>query len=115
MVTVHVELKPCPWCRMTPDIYMPLHSSNSTDDTWCWCIRCLNVDCLMHPKSPHIALRRSSKRNLIQFCRKIEDLARKWNQGNPFKAYEKKVFEYPYVYDILSFNLDGFTHIKAVD
>lgn len=117
MVTMSVVLKPCPWCRKTPELNMPLHSSNHTDETWCWCVRCENGDCLMNPKSPHVALRRTTKTNILPFCEKIRELADSWNAGNPFKAYEKKVFDYPHIdLGLWSDAIYGdYTNIKAAD
>ena len=85
---LEVVLKPCPWCRKTPDIFMPI-----VEDTWCWEIQCNNQDCWMKPKTRHVAIRKTTKKEFIAFHAKIDRLAHIWNGGNPMKAYEMKVID----------------------
>ena len=83
-----VVLKPCPWCKETPEIYMPV-----SEDTWCWDIRCRHKSCDMRPTSPHVSLRNSTKTDYMRFFFRIQDLADRWNRGNPCKPIALKRIE----------------------
>lgn len=85
---IEVVLKPCPWCKKTPDIWMPIEG-----DTWCWLIQCNNYYCRMKPKSPHVSIRKTTKSDFFLWHGKVESLAHRWNAGNPFKAFEMKVID----------------------
>jgi len=96
---IEVILKPCPWCRQTPDIWMPI-----SEPTWCWKILCMNLDCNMRPSSPHVAIRNTTKKNFYQFHNKLENLAFSWNGGNPFRPYEMKVIDLKELPELASLN-----------
>lgn len=85
---LEVVLKPCPWCKKTPDMQMP-----TWDDTWKWTIRCANTMCGVQPESKHVSVRNTSKTLLSRFVQKVDQLASNWNQGNDYKAFEKKVID----------------------
>jgi hypothetical protein len=44
----------------------------------------------MKPVSPHVNIRKSQKLDGYKILVKVEDLTKKWNQGNDGKAYEKQ-------------------------
>lgn len=96
VMNLEVVLKPCPWCRKTPNIYMPVPQN----DTWCWEVRCENKDCCMKPKSPHVSIRNTVKKDFFSFHGKIERLAHTWNGGNPLKAFEMKLIDLQKLPDI---------------
>ena len=85
---IEVVLKPCPWCRKTPDIWMPIE-----EGTWCWDIRCNYSGCRMKPRSPHVSIRKNTKKEFFLFHGKLENLSNIWNGGNPFPGYELKVID----------------------
>lgn len=86
---VEIILKPCPWCYNTPDIYMPIPE----DETWCWKILCINPLCKMHPESPHVSIRNTSKTDFLMFRNKLESLVDRWNGGNLLRAKDKKIIQ----------------------
>lgn len=92
---IEVVLKPCPWCRKTPDIWMPVEGV-----TWCWQIQCDNNECWMKPKTGHVSIRKTTKKDFFSFHGKVERLAHIWNGGNPFKAYEMKVIDLEHLPDL---------------
>ena len=92
---LEVVLKPCPWCRKTPDLFMPI-----AETTWVWTIRCINQNCCMKPVSPHISIRKTTKENFFAFHGKIEHLANTWNGGNPFPAFEMKLIDLEKIPDL---------------
>ena len=81
-------LKPCPWCKKTPELEMPI-----PDDTWCWNIQCRNPSCAVNPKSKHVSIRNTNKTQFFSFHGKVEKLVLGWNYGNLCKPYEKKVID----------------------
>ncbi len=83
---IKLILRPCPWCRKTPDIWMPIQ-----EETWQWKIKCINPDCGMKPESPHVSIRKSNKKEFYAFHGKVERLCSLWNHNNPFKAFEAKI------------------------
>ena len=87
---VEVPLKPCPWCKKTPQLKMPLDQKGaSEDETWVWRVYCgCNVS-----SEAKMSIRNTSKTNLSRFLDKIDELFDKWNEGNPVKAYEKKILD----------------------
>ena len=85
---LEVVLKPCPWCRKTPEIYMPIG-----DGTWCWDIRCANESCSMKPKTPYVSIRNTTKYMFDNFYEKLRYMANTWNGGNPFPPYDMKVID----------------------
>lgn len=85
---IEVVLKPCPWCKKTPDIWMPIEEA-----TWCWEIRCINQHCEMRPKTPYVSIRKSNKENFILFHEKLCVLVHRWNHGLHTKPYEMKVID----------------------
>ena len=87
---VEAPLKPCPWCKKTPKLLMPLDNGmKEEEETWMWKIYC---DCDVH-SGAHISIRKTSKTNLIRFLDKVDELFNKWNENNPVKAYEKKILD----------------------
>lgn len=87
---VEAPLKPCPWCKKTPKLLMPLDQKGDTEDkTWMWKIYC---DCDVH-SGAHTSIRNTSKTNLTRFLEKVDELFNKWNENNPVKAYEKKILD----------------------
>lgn len=86
---VEAPLKPCPWCKKTPKLLMPLDQKDAGDETWMWKIYC---DCDVH-SGAHISIRNTSKTNLGRFLDKVDELFNKWNENNPVKAYEKKILD----------------------
>lgn len=82
---LNLVLKPCPWCRKTPTLWMPIE-----EDTWCWNIECHSQSCKMKPKSPHVSFRKSAKTQYFSFYSKLEGLCFMWNYRNPFNAFECK-------------------------
>ena len=90
------------------------------DGTWCWEIRCWNNDCVMKPKSPHVAIRNTTKTDFLRFFLKLGDLADSWNRGNPFKAFEMKLIDCAKIEGKFTLNgnpfIDDFPkRIEAVD
>lgn len=88
---IEVIIKPCPWCKQTPDLNMPIDNLTNCDGTWCWYIQCFK--CKMKPKSPYVSLRKTTKTDPFRIGKKLEELAHMWNEGNDYKAYEKKVVD----------------------
>lgn len=92
-MVVEVVIKPCPWCKETPDIRMPISDDENTNGTWLWSIKCINPKCKMNPESPHIAIRGDDKVKFDRLLDKIDKLATYWNEGNELKAKDKKVID----------------------
>jgi hypothetical protein len=87
---VEAALSPCPWCRKTPDLSMPLDQVGAGEDkTWIWKIRCA---CRVESEAK-VSIRNTSKCILDRFLEKVDELFNKWNENNPIKAYEKKVLD----------------------
>lgn len=87
---VEVPLCPCPWCKKTPDLWLPLDQAiDKKDKTWIWKIRC---SCKVSSET-YISIRKTTKTNLTRFLDKIDGWFDAWNQGNPVEAYEKKVID----------------------
>lgn len=93
---VEAPLCPCPWCKKTPDLWMPMDRPGSVymngrphveEDTWVWKIRCCQNS------EAKVSIRKTSKHNLSRFLDKIDELFDRWNSNNPVKAYEKKVID----------------------
>lgn len=87
-MNLEVVLKPCPWCKKTPDIWMPTGM-----ETWQWIISCRNPQCGVKPSSPHVSIRKTTKKNFPALWLKVANLADSWNRGNPVRAIEKKVID----------------------
>lgn len=86
---VEAALFPCPWCKKTPDLKMPLDQKGAQqDETWKW-----EISCSCHNSSVYVPIRRTSKTHLGRFLQKVDDLFDKWNKDNPIKPYEKKVLD----------------------
>ncbi len=87
---VEAPLKPCPWCKKTPDLRMPLDQKDAKEDkTWVWKISCgCRVAC-----ETYVSIRNTTKTNVTRFLDKLDELFDKWNKENPVKAYEKKVLD----------------------
>jgi hypothetical protein len=87
---VEAPLNPCPWCKKTPDLRMPLDQYGAKEDkTWIWKIAC----CCKVESEAKVSIRNTSKTNLSRFLDKVDELFDKWNEGNPIKAYEKKILD----------------------
>ncbi len=87
---VSSHLKPCPWCKTTPKLTMPLDQAREVEDrTWVWRIHC---DCRVSSEAK-VSIRNTSKTNLQRFLDKLDELFDKWNGTNLHKAYEKKVLD----------------------
>lgn len=85
---LEAPLCPCPWCKKTPNLLLPL-DQKSDKETWMWKIYC---DCKVY-SGAHVSIRKTSKTNLGRFLDKVDMLFDKWNGNNPIKAYEKKVLD----------------------
>jgi hypothetical protein len=90
---ISVILRPCPWCKRTPEMWLPTEDGQNTDDTWMWYIECYNPECDMQPKSPHVSIRKTTKKSVTAIALKLDELACKWNNNNDCEAYEKKVID----------------------
>lgn len=95
---ISFPLKPCPWCKKTPQLQMPLDPKMERgytrgwiekDETWIWKIYC-NCEVNIEAK---VSIRKTSKSNQFRLLTKLNALVDKWNAGNPEKAYEKKVID----------------------
>ncbi len=87
---VEAPLNPCPWCKKTPDLRMPLDQAREVQDkTWVWRISCT---CMVSSEAT-VSIRKTSKTNLTRFLDKVNELFGKWNENNPVKAYEKKILD----------------------
>lgn len=91
---VEAALKPCPWCKKTPHLTMPLDQQNhpklvENDKTWIWRIHC---DCRVSSEAK-VSIRKTTKTVPDRFLEKLDELFDKWNGTNLQKAYEKKVLD----------------------
>lgn len=89
MSFVDIPLKPCPWCKKTPQLSMR-YGDYRQDETWLWYVGCMNEKCNVRPKSRHVCLRNTSKYLKERIFKKIFDMTDFWNKENPMKAYEAK-------------------------
>ena len=85
---IRVRLKPCPWCKKTPEISMPLG-----EGTWQWAVACETETCQMKPKSPHVSIRNTAKESIEKVAEKLAILAERWNSGNDCVAFEYKIVD----------------------
>lgn len=86
---IDVTLKPCPWCRKTPDIWMPIEK----DETWCWKIKCRTECCTVNPETKHVSIRNKKKRDPKELVGFLAKLAGMWNCITVFNAFERKVVD----------------------
>ena len=86
---IELALKPCPWCKRTPDINMPIPD----DQTWSWYIECRALNCAVRPRGPKINFRNTSKTDYIRFINKIEQMVEFWNTGIETIVKELKVID----------------------
>lgn len=87
---IEAPLKPCPWCKKTPSLWMPLDQQHKEqEDTWVWRISC---NCRVKSEAT-VSIRNTSKTNLTRFLDKVDELFDKWNSGLSVNAYEKKVLD----------------------
>ena len=84
---IEFPLSPCPWCKKTPEMHMPIRVG-----TWNWRIACGNHECRVRPECT-VPIRKTSKTILARFRGKLSLLVQKWNQDNPVPPYEKKVID----------------------
>ncbi len=84
---MHIEfvVKPCPWCKKTPGLWMPIE-----EETWSWFIRCDNPECSVEPRSKHVNFRNTAKTSVARFIAKVDELIGSWNKGNDLAPIEKK-------------------------
>lgn len=94
---VEAPLKPCPWCKKTPHLTMPLDDYRETkcgnhEMTWVWRVNCIDLECRVKPEVK-VSIRKTSKTLLNRFLDKLDELYDRWNDNNPIKAYEMKVID----------------------
>ena len=78
---ISIRSKPCPWCKESPRVYTPLH-----EDTWKWTVECNNSNCNVQPKSKHASFRKTSKKNIHLFLKKLDQLIESWNLNNDYEC-----------------------------
>lgn len=86
---VEAIIKPCPWCKKTPELFMPIPQQ----ETWRWHIACIQPGCAVKPRSQHVNFRNTSKKDLRPFLRKITGLVEGWNGDLDTVPYEKKIID----------------------
>lgn len=95
---VSFPLKPCPWCKKTPVLDMPLDQKMEREydrewidkhETWVWKIFC---NCWVSSEAK-VSIRKTSKTEPKRFMNKLNELVDKWNAHNPEKVYEKKMID----------------------
>lgn len=86
---VDAPICPCPWCKKTPELWMPLDESEGQIYAWVWRISC---NCRVNSEAS-VSIRKTSKTDLDRFLNKFDELVDKWNHGNSVKAYEMKVLD----------------------
>lgn len=90
---VEAALRPCPWCKKTPNLSMRLDQRDTKEEqTWVWKIECRYIECRVKPEVS-VSIRNTSKTNLSRFLDKLDEWYDRWNHGNDCKAYEKKVID----------------------
>lgn len=90
MIQIEVIVKPCPWCKTTPELWLPIDDKRNTGGTWQWKIICMNSKCKIKPFSPYVAIRKSTKTDVSRLTEKLNQLCHFWNDGNDLKPYEKR-------------------------
>jgi hypothetical protein len=81
-------LKPCPWCRKTPQLYMLFQFGPTPEETWLPEIRCVNFSCNVKPKTKYVPIRKAQKKDPKIIEEKLKKLVSYWNDGNPLNANE---------------------------
>ena len=81
---LYADLNPCPWCKKTPLLWMPLEG-----DSWQWTISCGNSECTFKPKGRHVVVRKSQRYSLQKIATKLEILCSYWNSHNFDRPYER--------------------------
>lgn len=90
MSHIEIPLKPCPWCKKTPELLMPIED-DETCKTRMWHIECKNSQCDINPRSKYICIRNTKKKSVFHIIDKLKELENMWNTNNDTIAYEKKV------------------------
>jgi len=103
---IEVVLKPCPWCDKTAELCLPYNG-----ETWIWTVACKNYDCMMKPVSPHVSIRKTTKKNFEAICKKLEALCERWNKSNPRIAREMKLVDLSKIGIKLNFNYRVESHV----
>lgn len=96
-----VYLRVCPWCKTTPDIYMPINVGDDGNGTWMWSIMCNGMDCSMKPRTKHVSLRRESRFDINFIESKLVTLAKRWNKGINTEFKDKKVIDLTPLYRLI--------------
>lgn len=89
-MTIELMICPCPWCKKTPHLYMPIGNYNLYG-TWMWYIVCQCQECTVKPISKYVCIRKNQRKSILYISKKIKILVDNWNTGNPIPAFEKKV------------------------
>ncbi len=93
MTKAEIMIKPCPWCKKTPSIWLPIDNDWVDNKlmgkaSWEWWIGCYN--CKVKCRT-HVTIRKSQKTTLSKCLMKLNLLASQWNENNPEKAYENVI------------------------
>jgi hypothetical protein len=81
-------LKPCPWCRKTPVLYMFMGTDNKLEKTYLPVVKCNNLNCTVQPKTKSVPIRKNQRFDAKIIKIKIERLVAYWNENNPLVATE---------------------------
>lgn len=93
MTKAEITLKPCPWCKKTPSISLPIDNKWAKDifgkdklvyETWSWEIYC---HCKVR-SCTKVNVRKTQQVTLSKVLDKLNILASNWNFQNPEKSYE---------------------------
>ncbi len=85
MSKILLTLRPCPWCKQTPDLLLPIG-----EGSWVWKITCQNCPIDI---SVSTTIRKSQKTSLVKIGEKMDALAGVWNTGNDYSAGDYKVID----------------------
>ena len=83
-LALFADLNPCPWCRKTPELSMPLEGIS-----WIWTVGCGNHECPFKPHGRHVVIRKSQRFSLEKIAQKLELLTSYWNSCNFHRPYER--------------------------
>jgi hypothetical protein len=86
-------LCPCPWCKITPKMWLSYDENINSGKTWSWWIWCTNNDCKIQPKSKTVSVRKTSKISKEKMIEKLNILQNMWNDNNPRIASEKHLVD----------------------
>lgn len=82
-------LKPCPWCKVLPNLKFYF-----TRETWRPTIVCINEYCRVNPEGKPQNIRKTCKTDLERLKRKMENLFVDWNMQNPTSVKEGKEIDF---------------------